>query len=90
MGRRAVCLERGVVPVDLVEVDRVRVAVVLEDVEAQAAGLVLALAAPVLERALQDLVTILRLHADRHEQRSHAKLSFGCGWAILADSAILV
>src|SRR5260370_32752543 len=36
VGRRAVCLERGVVPVDLVEVDHIRVAIILEDVEAQA------------------------------------------------------
>jgi hypothetical protein len=35
MRRRAVCFERGIVPVDLVEVDRVRVAVVLKDVEAR-------------------------------------------------------
>src|ERR1044071_5781955 len=79
MGRRAGGLEGGVVAVDFVEVDRVRVAVVLDDVEAQAAGLVLARAAPVLERALQDLVTVFGLHADRHEQRSHARVSSGCG-----------
>ena len=36
------CLQCGVVPIDLVEVDGVRVLVVLEDVEAQATGLVLA------------------------------------------------
>src|ERR1044071_7576751 len=80
MGRRAGGLEGGVVAVDRVEVDRVRVTVVLNDVEAQAAGLVLARAAPVLERALQDLVTVFRLHADRYEQRSHDKFSCGCGW----------
>src|SRR5262249_29281954 len=88
MGRRAVCLERGVVPVNLVGGDRIGAAVVLESVEARAPGPVLARTAAVLERAFQDLVTVLRLHADLHEQRSHGKFSFGCDWAILADSAL--
>ncbi len=39
-------------------------------------------AAPVLECAFQDLVTIFRLHADRYEQSSHGKFSISCGWAI--------
>src|SRR5438067_7091120 len=65
------CLERGLVFVDLVEVVRVRVGVVLQHVEAITARLVALGAERVLLDRGQEARALGWLHADLHPDREH-------------------
>ncbi len=71
VGGLPVRLQRRLVPVDLVEIETVRVVTVLDHVEAQAAGLGLLLMLRVVANDFQELRDVLGLYLDSHVQNHH-------------------
>ena len=76
VGRLAVGLDGGVVPVNLVEVDTVRVLQVLDDVEPETARLVPCRTLGVIQHRLHEGVFMLGLDLDGHHQCSHISSFF--------------